>query len=111
MTGMLAGQASAKEIIADWRHKVDAAAAGDARISVGVRATDSAEEVTLRLRNSVLNTFDGVADRVDAVVELSLAQLADNPAEAETVSGDPGAFGRLLGMLDLEVGGFYMHMR
>ncbi len=111
MLGMLAGQASAEEIIGGWRYQLDATAAGDARISVGVRATDSGEEVTVRLRNSVLNTDDGVADDVDAVVELTLADLASNPSAATTVSGDPAAFGRLISVLDLEVGGFYMHMR
>ena len=50
------------------------------------------------------------ASDVDAVVELSAADPTSNPSAATTVSGDPDAFARLLGKLDLEVCGFYMNM-
>jgi alkyl sulfatase BDS1-like metallo-beta-lactamase superfamily hydrolase len=89
MTGMLGAGVPAITHIAGWRYQLDAAAAGDVRISVGVRVTDSGDEVTVQLRNSVLNTFEGIADGVDAVVELSAAELAENPGAATKSAGIP----------------------
>jgi hypothetical protein len=49
---------------------------------------------------------------VDAVVELPVDALAGgNRDEVVTVVGDPEAFTRLVGFLDTELVGFYMHQR
>ena len=111
MMQMVTSDASVAETIAGWRYTVDADAAGTSRITVGLRVTDTGDEVTLRLRNSILIVDDGIADDVDAVVELSSAQVTADPGAAKTVEGDPDAFATLFGFLDLEVSGFKMHQR
>ncbi len=62
--------ASAAEIVAPWRYRLDAASAsaGDTRLVVGILADDG-EALTLRLNNSTLNVETGIAADADAVVE------------------------------------------
>ena len=111
MVGMLGAGASARGIIEGWRYQLDAEAAGAASLAIGFRVADTGDELTARLRNSVLLVADGIAADCDAVVESTAAQLASDPGSARTVAGDPAAFGRLLGYLDREVVGFKMHQR
>jgi alkyl sulfatase BDS1-like metallo-beta-lactamase superfamily hydrolase len=110
MMGMLAAEQSGKDLVGGWRYLLDAEAAGDTRIAVGVRVTDTGEEITVRLRNSVIVVDDGIAGDTDAVVEATTTSLAD-AKPASTVSGDPEAFARLLSFLDRDLVGFNMHQR
>jgi len=104
---------SAGAIIGAWRYQLDAEKAGGTQLTVGIRITDTGEEVTARLRNSVLFIEDGVAADTDAIVEISTRQLSGLPdsGAVATVDGDPEAFGKLIGFLDLDVVGFKMHQR
>jgi alkyl sulfatase BDS1-like metallo-beta-lactamase superfamily hydrolase len=102
---------TAAQIVGPWRYQLDAEAAGDTRLTVGIRA-DSGEELTVRLRNSVLLMEEGIADDADVVVEATLTALAPPVGASVTaVKGDADDFARLVGFLDLEVEGFHMHMR
>ena len=78
-----------------------------------MRVTDSGDEFTVRLRNSIILVEDGIADDTDAVVEVSSAQLAgvSGAATVTTVAGDAEAFDRLVGFLDRDMIGFFMHQR
>ena len=74
---------------------------------------DTGEEFTVRLRNSIIVVEDGIAGDADATVEATPALLAGRagaPA-AVTLSGDAMALGDLMGLLDREMTGFYMHQR
>jgi len=103
--------ATAAQIVGPWRYQLDAEAAGDTRLVVGIRAEDG-EELSLRLRNSTLNIVDGIADDVDSVVEVDRAGLQSPAgASATAVKGDAADFARLVSFLDLEVKGFRMHQR
>jgi alkyl sulfatase BDS1-like metallo-beta-lactamase superfamily hydrolase len=110
MMGMLAAEQSGKDLVGGWRYLLDAEAAGDTRIAVGVRITDTGEEITVRLRNSVIVVDDGIAGDTDAVVEATTTSLAD-AKPASTISGDPEAFARLVSFLDRDLVGFNMHQR
>jgi alkyl sulfatase BDS1-like metallo-beta-lactamase superfamily hydrolase len=102
---------SAAQIVGTWRYRLDAEAAGDTRLVVGIKA-DSGEELTARLRNSILLIEEGLAADVDAVVEADLAALAQPVgASVSAVRGDASDFERLVSFLDLEVHGFKMHQR
>ncbi len=113
MTGMLAPQGTARETVSGWRYQLDTEKAGQTRLSVGMRVTDSGEQITVRLRNTILLVEDGIADDSDAVVEVTSTQLAglDDAASVTTVAGEADAFGRLVGFLDRDMVGFYMHQR
>jgi alkyl sulfatase BDS1-like metallo-beta-lactamase superfamily hydrolase len=112
MLPMLASSGSAREVVSGWRYLLDAERAGTRRWSVAIRLTDTGEEVTAHLRNSVLLVEDGISGDADAVVETSAAGLASRDADAVvTTSGDDGAFAELIGCLDAEVVGFHMHQR
>jgi alkyl sulfatase BDS1-like metallo-beta-lactamase superfamily hydrolase len=112
MLSMLAASGSAREVMNGWRYVLDTEKAGTRELKVGVRLTDTGEEATARLRNSVLLVGDGISDDADAVVEVTSADLAAmDTGKATTVSGDEGAFGELVGYLDTAITGFYMHQR
>jgi alkyl sulfatase BDS1-like metallo-beta-lactamase superfamily hydrolase len=110
MMGMLTVEQSGRDLLGGWRYLLDAEAAGDDQIAIGVRITDTGEELTVRLRNSVILVDDGIADDTDAVVEATIASLADATATS-TISGDPTGFARLVGLLDRDIVGFNMHQR
>jgi alkyl sulfatase BDS1-like metallo-beta-lactamase superfamily hydrolase len=112
MTGMLAPQGTAKETVSGWRYQLDSEKAGQTRLIVGIRVTDSGEQVTVRLRNTILLVEDGIADDSDAVVEVTSTQLAGmDAASVTTIAGEADAFDRLVGFLDRDMVGFYMHQR
>jgi len=113
MLGMLATEGSARDIISAWRYQLDAAAAGTVRLTVGIRVTDSGDEFTVRVRNSILLIEDGIADDADAVVEVSIDHLIGRAdvATVATATGDSGVFARLIGLLDRDIVGFHMHQR
>ena len=113
MTAMLAPQGTARETVSGWRYQLDTEKAGQTRLSVGIRVTDSGEQVTVRLRNTILLVEEGIADDSDAIVEVTSTQLAglDDIASVTTVAGEADAFGRLVGFLDRDMVGFYMHQR
>jgi alkyl sulfatase BDS1-like metallo-beta-lactamase superfamily hydrolase len=111
MTGMLAPEGTARDIVEAWRYVLDAERAGATRVTVGIRVTDSGEEFTVRLRNSIVVVDDGIADDADAVVEVTSPQLAGSGDAATTIAGDPAAFSRLIGFLDRDMAGFSMHQR
>ena len=113
MTAMLAPQGTARETVSGWRYQLDTEKAGQTRLSVGIRVTDSGEQVTVRLRNTILLVEEGIADDSDAIVEVTSTQLAglDDIASVTTIAGEADAFGRLVGFLDRDMVGFYMHQR
>jgi hypothetical protein len=99
-------------VVRGWRYLLDADRVGTAELSVGLRITDTGEELTVRLGNFVLHVNDGIDNGVDAIVELPVAALdGTSPNDVETVEGDPDALSKLLGFLDTEIVGFYMHQR
>ncbi|MEA2000783.1 MAG: alkyl sulfatase dimerization domain-containing protein [Actinomycetota bacterium] len=113
MMGMLGSEETARNVVGAWRYKLNAAAADDERLSVGIRVTGTGDEMTVYLRNSVLVVDDGIDADADAIVEASAPQLADPSrlGTVSTVSGDPGVFNRLVELLDFEIVGFKMHQR
>ncbi len=113
MLGMLDSGETARNVVGGWRYLLNAEAAGDESLTVGIRVTGTGDEMTVRLRNSVLVVDEGLDADADAVVEASASQLAD-PSQLDavsTVSGDPAVFSRLVELLDFEVVGFKMHQR
>jgi alkyl sulfatase BDS1-like metallo-beta-lactamase superfamily hydrolase len=112
MMELLAAIGSGADVVRGWRYLLDADKVGTAELSVGLRITDTGEEITVRLGNSVLHVNDGIDNGVDAIVELPVAALdGTSPNDVETVEGDPDALNKLLGFLDMEIVGFYMHQR
>ena len=112
MLSMLAAEGPAAETVGAWRYLLDAARAGTDEIAIGLRITDTGEELTVHLRNSVLHISDGFGESVDAVVAIpSSAVKSIDLTQAETLDGDPEAFARLTSYLDTEIIGFYMHQR
>jgi alkyl sulfatase BDS1-like metallo-beta-lactamase superfamily hydrolase len=112
MMELLAAKGSGADVVRGWRYLLDADKAGTTDLSVGLRITDTGEELTVLLRNSVLHVTDGIDDGVDAIVELPVAALDGiSPNDVKTVEGDADAFSELLGFLDTEIVGFYMHQR
>jgi alkyl sulfatase BDS1-like metallo-beta-lactamase superfamily hydrolase len=105
--------ATVRDTAKNWRYLLDAEAAGETRLVIGIRATDSGDELTVTLRNSVLSTEDGISADADAVVELVTADIVGRPnvSAVKTVDGDADAFGRLVAFLDTEPTIFYMHQR
>jgi alkyl sulfatase BDS1-like metallo-beta-lactamase superfamily hydrolase len=108
-----ASNATVRDTVENWRYLLDAEAAGETQLIIGVRATDSGDELTVTLRNSVLSTEDGIGVATDAVVELATTDVVGRPnlSAVKTVEGDAGAFGRLVALLDTEPAVFYMHQR
>jgi alkyl sulfatase BDS1-like metallo-beta-lactamase superfamily hydrolase len=112
MLEMLGAESSGADVVRGWRYLLDADKAGTSKLSVGLRFTDTGEELTVRLRNSVLHVADGIDDGVNAIVDLPVTALGGaSPNDIETVEGNPDAFSDLLGYLDTEIVGFYMHQR
>lgn len=113
MSGMIGAGETARNTVRGWRFLLNAEAAGNERLTVGIRVIDTDDEMTVRLRNSVLVVLGGITSDADAVVEASSSQLADSSqlATIQTVSGDPGAFSQLVELLDFEIVGFKMHQR
>jgi alkyl sulfatase BDS1-like metallo-beta-lactamase superfamily hydrolase len=105
--------ATVRHTVENWRYLLDADAAGETQLIIGVRATDSGDELTVTLRNSVLSTEDGIGVDTDAVVELATTDVVGRPnlSAVKTVEGDAEAFGRLVALLDTEPTIFYMHQR
>ncbi len=102
---------SAAQIMGPWRYQLDAEAAGATRLVVGVKA-DSGEELSVRLRNSILIIEEGIADDADVVVEVDRTTLkAPAGATVTAVKGDAADFAKLVSFLDLDVVGFKMHQR
>ncbi|MFB8763677.1 alkyl sulfatase dimerization domain-containing protein [Nocardiopsis alba] len=95
------------QTVRSWRYRLDADKASGRELTVGMRFTDGGEEVTLKLRHRVLVVEDGPGEGPDALVEAG----PDVLASARVVEGDPKAWEDLIGLLDLEVEGFAMHMR
>jgi alkyl sulfatase BDS1-like metallo-beta-lactamase superfamily hydrolase len=113
MTAMLAPEGTARDIVSGWRYQLDSDKAGQTRMTVGMRITDTGEEVTVRLRNTILLVEDGIADDADAVVEVTSTQLTGlgDVSSVTTSAGDADAFGQLVSLLDGDMVGFYMHQR
>lgn len=104
---------TATDALTSWRYKLDAKAAGARRFKVGVNVSDTDEELTLTLRNSTLGISQGIAEGVEAVVSAETAVLVDvdTADQAATIDGDTSLFAELVGYIDHEVKGFYMHQR
>jgi alkyl sulfatase BDS1-like metallo-beta-lactamase superfamily hydrolase len=111
MTNMLGGDKSVAEIVGGWRYLLDFDKAGTTQLSVGIRDSNTGDEVTARLRNGVLVTAKGIDSNVDAIVSASASQLSAVDIEADLISGNAEAFDGLIGMLDREIVGFRMHQR
>lgn len=92
------------------RYRINPERAYGKRVSLGYRLTDTNEDFTLTLRNSVLDVQQVRTANVDARVEMTRAQLNKlfsgtlDLAKAEsggaTVSGDRAAIGKLLAVMD-----------
>ncbi|MFD6415690.1 alkyl sulfatase dimerization domain-containing protein [Streptomyces sp. NPDC060194] len=104
---LIAAPRTGPEVVAGWRYRLDAEKAAGRTLVVGVRFTDSGDELTVRVRHRVLVVETGPADDRQALVETD----ADVLASARTVEGDEGAWPTLVQLLDLPPAGFHMHMR
>jgi alkyl sulfatase BDS1-like metallo-beta-lactamase superfamily hydrolase len=93
-----------------WRYQLDAAKAKGVNLAAGIRAADSGEELTVRIRNRVLHVEDGLASDADVIVEVTPAQVTGKE-DPTVVSGDAAAWARLQDLLDTEWTPFHMHMR
>lgn len=107
---MLEAAATPADTVRGWRYHLDADKASGQRVTVGLRFTDTGDELTVRVRHSILVVDDGIADDCDAVMDLTADDLG-GASDVTAVSGDVTAWSILIGMLDLEVTGFNMHMR
>ncbi len=100
-------------LLESLRYQVDAERAGDKRMLLGFEFTDSGQSYSVELRNSILEIQEGAAPAGAPVVRLTADELrgvlAGQPAPGE--AGDTTALNRLLGYLDREQTGFYMHVR
>lgn len=101
---------SVVDTVRGWRYQLDADKARGVDLVVGLRAEDTGEEVTVRVRNRVLHVEDGLADDAAAVVDVTTHQV-DGKESPTLVSGDIAAWDRLQGLLDTEWTTFHMHMR
>ena len=110
---VIQGSQSGAQIVQAWRYQVDADKAGDTRLALGIEFTDTGDSYRVELRNSILEISPGPLPAGTAKVSLSAEQLqavlAGKPAPA--AAGDTGALQRLLGYLDRQQSGFYMHVR
>ena len=101
------------QLLENWRYQVDAEKAGDTRLTLGFEFTDSSDTYTVELRNSILEIIPGQITRGTPKVSLSAAQLLQvmkgEPLPAGV--GDGETLQKLLGYLDREQPGFYMHVR
>ena len=93
-----------------WRYQLDAEKAKGVNLTVGIRAADSGEEITVRIRNRVLHVEDGLASDAGVIVEVTPAQVTGKE-DPTVVSGDVAAWAQLQGLLDTEWTPFHMHMR
>jgi alkyl sulfatase BDS1-like metallo-beta-lactamase superfamily hydrolase len=93
-----------------WRYQLDADKAKGVNLAVGIRAADSGEVITVRIRNRVLHVEDGLASDAAVIVEVTPAQVTGKE-DPTVVSGDVAAWARLQGLLDTEWTPFHMHMR
>jgi len=104
---------SGGELVRAWRYQVDAEKAGDARMVLGIEFTDAGDTYLVELRNSILEITSGPLPAGTAKVSLTAEQLrailAGKPAPAG--AGDAEGLQRLLGYLDRQSPGFYMHVR
>jgi alkyl sulfatase BDS1-like metallo-beta-lactamase superfamily hydrolase len=107
--GALAGG----ELLQSWRYQLDAEKAGDTRLVMGFEFTDSGDSYTVELRNSILEISPGPVPAGTPAVRLSSQQLRDLLAgkPAPEGVGDTQALASLVGYLDRENFGFYMHLR
>ena len=101
---------SVADIVRRWRYQLDAKKAKGVGLVVGIRAADSGERITVRIRNRVLHVEDGLASDADVTVEATPAQVTGTE-DPTVVSGDAAAWAQLRGLLDTEWTPFYMHMR
>jgi alkyl sulfatase BDS1-like metallo-beta-lactamase superfamily hydrolase len=109
MGKIFATSISPADAVRGWRYRLDAGKAAGRRLTVGLRFPDDGDELTVRVRNSILLVDDGIAADCDGVVELAGGDLA--PSAAAAVDGDASAYASLYDLLDLEQVGFHMHMR
>jgi alkyl sulfatase BDS1-like metallo-beta-lactamase superfamily hydrolase len=107
---MLSVDLSVADTVRRWRYQLDAEKAKGVGLVVGIRAADSQEEVTVRIRNRVLHVEDGLASDADVTVEATPAQVTGTE-DPTVVSGDAAAWTQLRDLLDTEWTPFYMHMR
>ena len=107
---MLSGNQSVVDTVRRWRYQLDAKKAKGVSLVVGIRAVDSGERITVRVRNRVLHVEDGLASDADVTVEATPAQVTGKE-DPIVVSGDAAAWAQLRGLLDTEWTPFYMHMR
>ena len=109
----LRGRLGGGELLQSWRYQVDADKAGDSRLVLGFEFTDSGDAYTVELRNSILEITPGLPVDGAPVVRLDAAQLREAMAgqPLPAAAGDGEALSSLLGYLDQDSPGFYMHLR
>jgi alkyl sulfatase BDS1-like metallo-beta-lactamase superfamily hydrolase len=110
---VMSGTLSGGKLLQNWRYRVDAEKAGDTRLSLGFAFTDSGDSYNVQLRNSILEITPGPIAKGSPKVSLTAAQMrqvmkGEPPPEGV---GDVSTLQKLLGVLDLEQPGFYMHVR
>jgi alkyl sulfatase BDS1-like metallo-beta-lactamase superfamily hydrolase len=92
------------------RYRVNPERAADRAVGLGYRFTDTNEDFTLKLRNSVLEVIPARTEKVDARVEMTRKQfdevfagrLSQEQAVAQggRISGNPAALGNLFAVFD-----------
>lgn len=107
---LLSADMPVADTVRRWRYQLDAAKAKGVNLAVGIRAADSGEEITVRIRNRVLHVEDGLASDAAVIVEVTPAQVTGKEDPA-VISGDLAAWARLQDLLDTEWTPFHMHMR
>ncbi len=68
-------QLTTEQLFALLRYRVDAQEAGDTRLKIAYRLTDSQENYTLELRNSILDVQKGLREDADITLSMSRAVL------------------------------------
>lgn len=110
MSTMWAGSMPAVEQVRGWRYRLAADKASGVSLAVGMCFADSKNELTVRVRHSVLLVEDGIADDCAGVIEVAGQDLTPGDGQS-VVRGDPAAYSALYALLDLEQSGFLMHQR
>lgn len=108
--GVFAVGKSVADTVRGWRYQLDADKAKGESLVAGVRAADTGDEVTARLRHRILVVEDGIAEDCDVVVEVSPETVTDG-GEPTVLSGDAATWSKLVALLDTEPAPFAMHMR
>ena len=108
---------SSEQIFNSWRYLLDAEKAGTKKLKLQLSFTDTKEDWTLELRNSILEMKKGRTNNPETLIKTTVAQIntfnqgGDIAANFQVEKGSLRVLAELIGYLDRETPGIYMHLR